>query len=136
MTDKEKKAAYWKDYKAKNAERIRQQQAAYREKNREKKRLQSADWNSKNKLYRRDKTYQRLYGITIDDYNRMFAEQDGCCAICGIHQTKDKSTFCVDHCHATGKVRGLLCTKCNKALGLFHDNQDLLNKAIHYLQGE
>ena len=76
------------------------------------------------------------YGITPEDYNQMFVDQDGCCAICSIHQSELNKRLAVDHCHATGEVRGLLCDKCNMALGLFKDDQDLLNKAIHYLQGE
>ena len=120
MTDKEKKAAY---------------DRAYYQKNRQKKLAKQKTYD-RCKGYQRNYDLQRHYGITLDDYNRMFAEQNGCCAICSIHQSELKKAFAVDHCHTTGKVRGLLCFKCNTALGLFKDDQDLLNKAIHYLQGD
>ena len=77
------------------------------------------------------------YGITIDDYNLMYAEQNGCCKICGIHaleMTDAKSFLSVDHCHETGEVRGLLCDSCNMGLGKFYDNIDNLLSAVEYLK--
>lgn len=59
------------------------------------------------------------YGITQEDYDRMFDNQKGCCAICGIHQSKLKQKLHVDHCHNTGKVRKLLCRNCNIHLGWY-----------------
>lgn len=77
------------------------------------------------------------YGIDLLTYDLMFRKQNGRCAICEqIETQKVGDTTCmlsVDHCHTTGKVRGLLCHKCNKALGLFDDNLDYLNSAIKYL---
>ena len=81
----------------------------------------------------RARDYKNKYGITIADYDIMFLEQNGVCKIC----SKEEPTYtnlAVDHCHTTGKVRGLLCTPCNKALGLFEDKQDLLHNAISYLK--
>lgn len=72
---------------------------------------------------------KRRYGITLEDYEKMFKEQKGKCAICGIK--KDKLD--IDHCHRTNKVRGLLCGSCNRALGLLKDNTEFLNNAIRYL---
>lgn len=69
------------------------------------------------------------YGITPEDYEKMFKKQKGKCAICGIK--KDKLD--IDHCHTTKKVRGLLCGSCNRALGLLKDNTEFLNNAIKYL---
>lgn len=76
---------------------------------------------------------KRSYGITEEDYNRMFEEQKGCCAICNTHQSKIKMRLCVDHCHKTTKVRKLLCPNCNRGLGMFQDNPKLLKKAAEYL---
>ena len=85
----------------------------------------------------RKSTYlKRTYGITLDTYNRMFAEQEGACKICGTHQCQTKKAFSVDHCHKTGKVRGLLCANCNTALGKFNDNIELLEGAISYLRSQ
>lgn len=74
------------------------------------------------KAYERNRQYQKLYGITISDYDNMLAAQAGRCAIC--HSDKagkavDQADrfFCIDHCHETGKVRGLLCVACNTRLG-------------------
>jgi hypothetical protein len=79
----------------------------------------------------------RAYNITINDFKKMFDEQEGKCKICSksikfMSEDKTKSA-CVDHCHTTNKVRGLLCHSCNRALGLFQDNKNNLEKAIQYL---
>ena len=76
------------------------------------------------------------YGVTIDQYNQMFAEQNGCCAICKIHQSDLKKRLDVDHDHVTDKVRGLLCNSCNKALGLLKDSLISLENASIYLKKE
>lgn len=73
----------------------------------------------------------RYYGITIDDYKNLLEKQGGVCAICS---NKDsKFSLAVDHCHKTGKIRGLLCSRCNFSLGNFNDDIELMNKAIEYL---
>lgn len=74
------------------------------------------------------------YKISIDDYNSLFEIQKGRCAICGTHQTDLKRVLCVDHDHATGKVRGLLCSNCNHGLGQFRDSVGFLASAIKYLE--
>lgn len=74
------------------------------------------------------------YGITQADYDRMFAEQGGVCAICRKPQHHSRfSNLCVDHCHKTGAVRGLLCSSCNRAIGYLGDDLDRLQAAIRYL---
>ncbi len=82
---------------------------------------------------------RREYGITIEDYHRMNAEQCGLCAICrspGFKMGKHhKLLLVVDHCHTHGHVRGLLCHNCNRALGLMHDSVPSLTAAIAYLEG-
>ena len=83
---------------------------------------------------RRERTLLRDYGITIEDYNKMFVDQEGKCRGCDKHQTEFKIRLAVDHCHQTGKVRGLLCGNCNRALGLVHDNYKILNNLINYLK--
>lgn len=85
----------------------------------------------------RNSKYKRQYGITVDDYNRMLATQNDGCGICGVKTPGNRTKhFHVDHCHSTGKVRGLLCHKCNRALGLFSDNVDVLLQAAKYLSEE
>lgn len=72
-------------------------------------------------------------GATLDEYNQIFIEQDGCCAICGRHQSEFKKDLAVDHNRETGRVRGLLCQNCNIGLGQFHENKELFQRAINYL---
>ena len=77
------------------------------------------------------------YNITPDDYFKMYDEQKGVCKICSTPEpctSGTKSRFSVDHNHETGKVRGLLCNLCNRGLGFFYDNANLLRKAAKYLE--
>ena len=74
-----------------------------------------------------------LYGISRDDYDEMLARQNGCCAICGSELIGGQQTH-VDHDHATGKVRALLCGHCNRMLGQAREDPEILAKAIEYLQ--
>lgn len=76
---------------------------------------------------------KRLYGITLEQYAEMFSEQGEVCAICKA-ECGTKKSLSVDHDHATGKVRGLLCNGCNTSLGQFKDSQILLQRAIEYLK--
>lgn len=78
---------------------------------------------------------QDRYGITLADYDQLVLDQDGCCAICGTTNPGGRNgRFCVDHNHVTGKIRGLLCSPCNRALGGFHDDPQLLQIALDYLK--
>lgn len=72
-----------------------------------------------------------MYGIDVPDYERMLAEQNGGCYICG--KQPEKKALDIDHDHKTGKVRGLLCSSHNRALGLLNDDPDLLLKSVEYL---
>jgi hypothetical protein len=74
---------------------------------------------------------KRDYGITLDEYNAMMNEQNGACVIC--LKEPVKRHLDVDHCHVTGQVRGLLCSKCNLALGLLNDSPNLFQSAADYL---
>jgi len=76
------------------------------------------------------------YGITEEDYQIMWANQQGKCAICGRKETQNarQKRLGIDHCHSTGLVRGLLCDKCNNLLSRADDNIDVLQKAIQYLR--
>ncbi len=82
----------------------------------------------------RNNNYKSMYSISLEDYNKMFIEQAGCCKICNTHQNNLIKKLAVDHCHLTNKIRGLLCSNCNTALGLMNDDTDLLKIAIKYLE--
>ena len=86
----------------------------------------------------RERHLKRKYGISIEQYNKMFYEQGGKCKICGCMKNKNKRQYFmnVDHCHETGKVRGILCSKCNIILGGANDDVSILYKAIEYIKNE
>jgi hypothetical protein len=112
---------------------------AYNSTNRSERNKQSAAWREKNPK-RKKKAYRRWhvkskYGLDLEQYDEMFAKQDGCCAICGVSQSQQKHPLCVDHCHRTGKVRALLCRNCNFGLGQFKDSPELLKIAAKYIKG-
>lgn len=77
--------------------------------------------------------FKRQFGITLERYDELFAEQNGKCAICGTEQSALKNKLSVDHSHETNKVRGLLCNRCNFFLGHFRDNIEALKEAVLYL---
>lgn len=82
----------------------------------------------------------KKYGITLVQYNELFIIQDGVCAICQQKEICCSSgqipdNLSIDHCHKTGKIRGLLCRRCNNLLGWANDNCILLSRAIVYLKG-
>ncbi len=81
----------------------------------------------------------RKYGITLEDALVLYDAQQGKCAICGNHLPpinayNGSRQYAIDHCHRTKVVRGILCGKCNRALGFFNDDPDLLYAAIAYLE--
>jgi uncharacterized protein YbaR (Trm112 family) len=84
-------------------------------------------------LVQRRSELKRLYGITLEDYVEMFDSQNGVCAIC-FKECKTKNSLSVDHDHTTGKVRGLLCNACNRAIGMLGDSPEILRKAADYLE--
>lgn len=101
-------------------------QALYREKSRR--------WQQENPQKRKAQRIKK-YNLTIDEFNAFLESQNSACAICGYSDRSDAKFFpVVDHCHATGMVRGILCANCNHALGKFKDNPDLLRVAALYLE--
>lgn len=107
-----------------------------RERHLERKRRYFSD-PQKKRLYR-DWSLQRTYGITIDEYEEMHRKQRGLCAIClKPEASKDRRgtrrALAVDHDHVTGKVRGLLCFRCNSALEAFDKDQSIVMRLKDYL---
>lgn len=116
---------YWKEWVAKNPEKYKETARKYRQ-------------TDKYRLSMRNSRYKRLFGITLDDYNMMLEQQNYVCKIChcpetATHKNEKIKELAVDHCHDTGKVRGLLCDRCNHLLGLAKDSKNLLLNAIKYL---
>jgi hypothetical protein len=87
----------------------------------------------------RDTHLRRKYGITAADYDSILAEQDGGCALCGVKPEdlvagRYRTHLHVDHCHETGRVRGLLCPEHNLLLGRFGDSPEMFRRVIEYLE--
>ena len=78
----------------------------------------------------------KLYGISAAEYEMLLVAQGGRCPICLLPLGTYARQLAVDHDHVTGRVRGLLCHKCNMALGVFKDDVYKLNRAIEYLTKE
>lgn len=74
------------------------------------------------------------YSITNGEYDALFAKQNGTCAICGVPSSQHKRSLHVDHNHKTGRIRGLLCVRCNMAIGCADDSIERLQKMIAYLE--
>ena len=77
--------------------------------------------------------YAGIVDMTLERYNSLLEKQNYSCAVCGIHQDSLKKALCVDHNHATGKARGLLCDNCNRALGYLQESETVINNLLNYL---
>lgn len=106
-----------------NPDAVREYHRNYRKKNRE-------------VLVAKDR--QRKFGITHQDYAKLFQNQDGLCAICKQPETATRlgkvKSLAVDHDHKTGRIRGLLCSDCNTGIGKLKDDPEILQSAIQYLK--
>ncbi|MBP7118572.1 endonuclease VII domain-containing protein [Candidatus Woesebacteria bacterium] len=122
-------------YYQSNKERITDRNKEYYNKNKDSIRSYQKKWNENNKFKRQEKDIKRKYNLSLEEFNILFNKQNKSCAICliklpdGFHSNKN-----VDHDHETGKVRGLLCNKCNMGISLFGDSKIVLANAITYLQ--
>lgn len=117
---REERKAYNKAYRAKNKEVLAAMPDRLSKEGRRK-------YNESDRL-------RRYYGIDLEEYNKIFAKQFGCCAICLKHQASFNKRLSVDHNHETGQIRGLLCFHCNTGLGHFKDQPGVLISAINYLK--
>jgi len=92
-------------------------------------------WYANNTERHRSNVLRRAYGITLADYERMLSEQGGCCGICRTETTGNCGRrLSVDHDHETGKVRGLLCGRCNSMLGFIKEHPGALERAIDWVK--
>lgn len=117
-----KRKAFRKENELGYNEKIKNGLKKYKSDNKEKVALVQKNWFLK-----------KLYGIDISEFDKMYNEQNGCCAICEKHQSLLSKGLSVDHDHETGKIRKLLCGNCNTAIGLLDENILMFNKCIDYL---
>jgi Recombination endonuclease VII len=147
---------FWRKHKERlllqkrNDPKVKEYQRKYVQEHKEEHNARGRDWKRKNKdkvnalarqYYSKHPQYfsakrraQRLrtsYGLSVAEFDALVEKQNKCCAIC---EKEFERTPQVDHDHKTGKVRGLLCIKCNRALGLFADDSNVLKNAITYLE--
>ena len=132
------KSCSMQKWRAKNAEHHKTYQQKYdslyrsKPENSDKSKKRSKIWQVNNPERVRKNHLWIKYKLTVEDYQKLLCDQSYVCALC--HKPwSSKKNFDVDHCHKTGKVRGLLCQKCNKGLGHFYDDPELLLMAIDYL---
>ena len=126
---------YSKKYRAENADKVRESNKKYYIKNADKIRASSLKYYFENADKFRDYSLRKKYGIGHEEYLELLEKQGGKCKVCGSTETdKNNKHFSVDHCHDTKKVRGLLCNKCNRGIGLLKDNPDLLRTAAKYIE--
>lgn len=145
------RAAEVRMYRAQNPEIVKAIQKRTCAKHAEKHRARASKWYRENHQYAKEQMAARRrekpetikneklrlsFGITLSDYNKMMEAQKDRCAICGIHNSDCKRSLAVDHCHTTGRVRGLLCGKCNSAIGLMNESTEVLKNAISYLENQ
>ena len=131
-----------REYRKENPETVKESNKKWRENNREtvnaiQRRYIERNLESRKETVKKSKYthIKRIYGLSKEQFFEMMKNQNDCCAICFVHKEEQfYKTLAIDHCHKTGRVRGLLCSNCNTALGLFKDNKDSLQRAIQYLQ--
>lgn len=131
IAHKEELQAYKKTYRALNPEQEKARSRAHYRANREQYALRAKAYRATHRKETKNLELRRLYGITINDFESLWANQGQVCAICKTKPNK-RSPF-VDHDHSTGRVRGIVCYKCNTALGMIGDNLETAWAIIDYL---
>jgi hypothetical protein len=124
-----------KERVAKDPEGVRAKRRAKYYADVKKSRAYTNEWRKKNPEHARKSSLRRKFGLFVEHYEALLRSQKGGCAICGSQNLNGKA-LAVDHCHKTGKIRGLLCAKCNTGIGLFGDSIQLLKAAAEYVAGD
>lgn len=120
--------------KLKNKEKIRLRRMAEYWKDPQKKLTYTRAWWARNSHKRKEYAMRRVYNLDPSEFAAMLVRQNGVCAVC--EQSDPKRNLSIDHNHGTGRIRGLLCKKCNSAIGFAGDSPVILRKMAMYLEGE
>jgi len=100
------------------------------------------EYYANNRLASKGYMIKHKFGLTLEEFESILKNQKNKCAICKmkleVHKERNitKTRPCIDHCHITKKVRGILCAQCNRGLGHFNDDIKMLKKAIRYLSNQ
>lgn len=107
----------------------------WRDENRDQYNASAKQWGQRNTEKRYGSEIKRRYGCTLEMYNTLLVRQEGKCAICSVlhNPAEKKGRLYVDHCHATGKIRALLCKHCNSMLGYAKDDTRIMLEAVAYI---
>lgn len=145
----EHRKEYLMNWYSENPEKVKKQREEYKdiknkrrremykndEEYRKQRLIDASNWQKNNPKKRKNQRLREAYGITYEEFEKLLDKSEHKCQICGFSDKSDKKMFpIVDHCHKNGNVRGILCAKCNFALGQFNDNIDSLKNAIKYLK--
>lgn len=118
--------------KGRDKKKIQKRMKQYYLENKDKLSQYKQQWRLENKEKLKWYHIKRAYGLTETEYTGLLVSQNNCCKLCK-KQFNDSDIVCVDHCHSTGAIRGLLHKKCNSIIGLADDNVELLKLGITYL---
>lgn len=141
---------YMREWAKKNGEKIKGYAKKRYQKNKEKKAIYQKEWREKNREHvvkyytEKNKTdkakdgkyaskLKKNFGLSLDDYNKMFEVQSGRCKICNRHQSELRYRLGVDHNHATGQIRGLLCSACNTLIGRINEDSNIARAMVKYI---
>jgi len=123
---------YFKEYHQKHRKRRSEYNKSYYQKHKKEQKKNRKKYYEEHKEDRRKRDIFKEYNLLYEDWLKLWEEQDGKCAICEKSFIKISDAY-IDHCHTTSKIRGLLCNKCNSALGFLGDDPNLTARATKYL---
>ena len=131
MKTAEERKQYRREQYLKHKDKEKAAREIYYSKNKKEILERQQKYNKENPIKRKNAMLKYEYGITLDDYNKMFNEQEGKCAICQRHQNELTRTLCVDHNHKTNKVRALLCLTCNTDVSVVENRLEEMMKYLN-----
>lgn len=141
MSTEARRAAARRRYAA-NPEPVKERQRRYAAANAEKRRAYARAYYARNREEVNAKNRARKYGTSVDEMNELLSNQGGKCAICEVVLSPvtaigiGNATPKIDHCHMTGRIRGVLCGHCNLLLGHAKDNIETIRRAALYLESK
>lgn len=132
------RSTYVYGWRTENREIVKTKKSAYYQKNKEQINEKKKQDRKTNKSKYKEHNLMYFFGMTLAEYDMLFEQQNGICAICknpetSCHQSGKIKDLAVDHDHKSGKIRGLLCSSCNMGLGKFKENAEYLRGAIAYI---